>query len=123
LSGTRSRRKGKAGEREWAKHMGGKVVSRIGQGSPDVETPPLFIAGLALWETKRLEELPAWLVDWQEQTIAEGADALAFRPDRGEWWLLIPASRLIRQPKASVNGAVGGIPPSSSARNGAGSNG
>ena len=120
MPGTRSRRKGKAGEREWAKFTDGKVVSRIGQGSPDVETPPLCVVGLRLWETKRLEELPIWLQEWQEQTIAEGADGLAFRQDRGEWWVLIPAARLSR---GSATGAAGGIPPSSSARNGAGSNG
>jgi hypothetical protein len=29
-----------------------------------------------------------------EQTINEGADALAFREDGGEWWVLMPADRL-----------------------------
>ena len=120
MPGTRSRRKGKAGEREWAKFTDGKVVSRIGQGSPDVETSPLYVVGLRLWETKRLEELPIWLQEWQEQTIAEGADGLAFRQDRGEWWVLIPAASLSR---GSATGAAGGIPLGSSARNGAGSNG
>jgi len=84
------RRKGSAGEREWAALLrelgidarrvplsgaapgwGGDVVSML----PGV--------GRVVWQVKRRRALPAWLE-------ASKADAVALRADRGEWYVLLP---------------------------------
>lgn len=89
-----SRRKGFRGEHEWATKVGGSKISRTGYDGPDVESPPMSVDGLVLWEVKRVKALPKWLDGWLVQARAEGADALAFRQDRDEWWVLVPAHRL-----------------------------
>jgi len=84
------RRKGSAGEREWAALLrelgidarrvplsgaapgwGGDVVSML----PGV--------GRVVWQVKRRKALPTWVG-------ADKADAVALRADRGEWYVLLP---------------------------------
>jgi hypothetical protein len=94
---TNSRRKGARGEHAWAKHMNGRKISRTGHIGPDVHTPPYRAAGLEVWEVKVRDTLPAWLEEWMEQTVRQDADALAFKRNRGDWWVLVPADRLERE--------------------------
>ena len=89
MSGNRSRVKGRRGEQEWARETGG-VRRRIGVPGHDVTSPPWTRFGVTDWEVKRVERLPAVLRGWLEQTVGEGAEALAFREDRGGWWVCIP---------------------------------
>lgn len=96
----KSRVKGQRGQNEWAKFVGGTVLARAGYDGADVESPPMVIRDLTLWEVKRRKALPQWLRDWMYQAEMQvvgttAAIALAFREDHGEWWLLIPASELL----------------------------
>lgn len=91
----RSSSKGHRGEHAWAKVLEGKKISRRGYEGPDVESPEQTISGLTLWEVKVRASLPVWLEDWMDQTKREGAHALAVRRNRGEWWVLVPASSLV----------------------------
>lgn len=93
---TNSRRKGARGEHAWAKLMAGRKISRTGYDGPDVQTPPYKATGLEVWEVKVRETLPAWLEGWLEQTVGQGADGLAFKRNRGDWWVIVPADRLER---------------------------
>lgn len=88
--GKKSRDKGRRGELEWAKKRGGKRISRIGLDGPDVQTPPYQPEPAVLWEVKRPGSLPVWLKDYLDQMEREGADALAFREDRGTWYTIHP---------------------------------
>jgi hypothetical protein len=92
--GAHSRRKGRRGELEWAKYVGGDRANDEGLAGLDVESPPVGIVPIERWEVKRPGKVSASLRAWMEQTINEGADALAFREDGGEWWVLMPADRL-----------------------------
>lgn len=97
MTGT-SRRKGVAGEREWATRVGGSKVSRTGYAGWDVDSPPVWLAGpLRKWEVKRRGTLPAMLTAWMAQCEDEDADAVAFRGDWGAWWVLIPAIRFVAE--------------------------
>lgn len=92
---SKSSRKGARREREWADKWNGHKVSRLGYEGPDVVTPSLNLTEpLRVWEVKSKEALPKWLVDWLEQVDREGADALAFRQNRGDWYVIIRADRL-----------------------------
>ena len=88
-----SRDKGRRGEREFAKLFDGVRISEPGRPGPDVRTPPLVLAeALEVFEVKWSNR---WrLREWLKQAEREGADAIAFREDRGPWYVLFPASRL-----------------------------
>jgi hypothetical protein len=84
------RRKGSAGEREWTAYLRslGIQARRVplsgaapGYGG-DVDS---LIPGLGrvVWQVKRRRSFPDWLG-------IEGADAVAFRADRGRWYVLLP---------------------------------
>lgn len=91
---TNSRRKGARGEHEWAQQLpGGAKISRTGYEGPDVSSLPLKVSGLTVWEVKRRAALPGWLQEWQTQALREHA-AIAFREDRGDWWVMVPAEWL-----------------------------
>lgn len=90
MSGKKSRNKGRRGELELAEILDGERISRIGLDGPDVKTPPYQPDPVTLWEVKRVAKLPASVRDWIEQMKREGADAIAFREDRGEWFTIHP---------------------------------
>ena len=92
----RSNAKGTRGELSWAERVNGKKLSRRGYEGADVASPPWTIEPMSIWEVKLRAEFPGWLEDWMTQVIAEGAHGLAMRRNYGEWWLLIPASRLVK---------------------------
>lgn len=92
----KSRRKGQKGQLEWAKYIDGTVIARTGYEGPDVLGPGHAVSNLRIWEVKRRAEFPKWLLSWFSQTTSEGADAIAFRVDRNDWWIAVPASRLER---------------------------
>jgi hypothetical protein len=96
--GAHSRNKGRRGELEWAKYVGGDRVNDEGLPGPDVESKPLGIfPPLALWDSKRPGKLPKWLSEeWMQKALNDGCDAVAFREDGGKWWVLMPAERLDR---------------------------
>lgn len=91
----RSNPKGARGEKEWAAYVSGVKVSRRGYEGPDVESPPARVGPLTVWEVKLRKTLPAWLEDWMAQVQQHDAHAVAFRRNRGEWWILAPASLLV----------------------------
>ena len=92
-----SRNKGRRGELEWAKYVGGERDNDEGLPGIDVEGPPLGIhPPLEKWEVKRLKEFPKWLQEWHDQAEREGADAIAYRVDGGPWWIAMKAERLDR---------------------------
>lgn len=76
--------------------MGGKKHSRKGYEGPDVVSPPMKVAKtFEYWEVKSTEALPNWLVGddgWIGQMHREGADAVVFRQNRKQWYLLTPIS-------------------------------
>lgn len=90
---SKSSRKGNYRENQWAKFIGGKKLSRLGYEGPDVESKPLHLMKpLRLWEVKSREAMPEWLVGtegWIGQMKREGADALIFRQNRGNWYMLV----------------------------------
>jgi hypothetical protein len=95
--GAHSRNKGRRGELEWAKYVGGDRDNDEGLGGHDVVSKPLGIfPGLVKWEVKRPGKLLAGVRVWMDQCEREGADAVAFREDGGKWWVLMPAERLDR---------------------------
>lgn len=91
-----STRKGNRRENEWATLIGGKKLSRLGYEGPDVQSDPLqIVKSFELWEIKSKEAMPEWLVGdkgWIGQMHREGADAIVFRQNRGQWYLLTPIS-------------------------------
>lgn len=102
---SKSSRKGDLRENEFATLIGGKKISRKGYEGPDVESPPLrFGRTFSLWEVKSKEDLPAWLAGpegWLGQMKREGADAVVFRQNRGEWYAIIPLAPLVASQTAA----------------------
>lgn len=99
---SKSSRKGDRREKEWADLWDGTKISRKGYQGPDVITPPLHINKLAKWEVKSAENLPLWFIGvnkdgdegWITQMEREGADALAFRQNYGDWYIIVRADKL-----------------------------
>jgi hypothetical protein len=90
-----SRSKGYRLERQFADKLGGKRIARSGYPGPDVKTPPQILdQPITTWEIKGLAGLPKWLLNWQEQMVREGADAIAFRQDNDRWWVMFPLAKL-----------------------------
>ena len=88
--GKKSRNKGRQGENEWAKKLGGKRISQIGLEGPDVLTPPYQPKPVKIWEVKRIAKMPALLRDWFIQMERDGSEAVAFRADRDSWYTIHP---------------------------------
>ena len=87
-----SRAKGRRAELEFAKRFDGRRISENGLPGPDVETPPL-LARLKTFEVKHAER---WRIEeWMQQARAEGADGVAFRRNRGPWYVVIEADSLV----------------------------
>lgn len=90
---SKSSRKGAYRERQWAKFVNGEKMSRLGYEGPDVKSKPLHLMKpLMSWEVKSREALPDWLVGtegWLGQMKREGADALVFRQNRGNWYMIV----------------------------------
>lgn len=90
---SKSSRKGALRENEWARKVGGEKVSRLGYEGPDVESPPKVLnRKLRKWEVKSKEDLPDWFAGpdgWIGQMRREGADAIVFRRNRDNWFLLV----------------------------------
>lgn len=99
-----SRSKGQRGEREWIKFLLARfpeftglikrgLQSRGGGAEvPDVEGFPEYH-----WEVKRVERLNVW--EAQAQAVRDAPDgkipALAYRRNRGEWWVSFPAAHAL----------------------------
>lgn len=94
LTLSKSSRKGDRREHEWAHVVGGEKLSRKGYEGPDVKSDPLELRKVfEYWEVKSTEDLPLWLVGdegWIGQMHREGADAVVFRQNRKQWYLLTP---------------------------------
>ena len=74
-------RKGRGGENEFARLIGGERISSIGKPGPDVE-------GLGLvWEVKRRRDGFRQLYGW---LAGDGVDALAVRSDHQQWLVVVP---------------------------------
>lgn len=91
MSGKKSKSKGRAGELEWAKLTGGERISRTGEPGPDVSHPPMIVGPITTAEVKRVAKMPAILRSWLAQAREEGADYVAFREDRGPWYVVMEA--------------------------------
>lgn len=88
MSGRRSKRKGSAAEREFAKLIGGKRVPLSGAMGGEYSGD---VIGLGIkWECKRRKESFKQLDKW-----LEGVDAVAFRADRDEWKVWMPLKTLL----------------------------
>lgn len=91
---SKSSRKGDRREHEWAFIVGGEKLSRKGYEGPDVKSDPMKIDKVfEYWEVKSKEAMPAWLVGpdgWIGQMQREGADAVVFRQNHKQWYLLTP---------------------------------
>ena len=97
MSGAHSRNKGRRGELEWAKYVGGRRCNDEGLPGHDVESDPLGIwPGISKWEVKRPGTMLVGLKNWIDQMEKEGSDAVAFREDNGRWYIIVPAERLDR---------------------------
>ena len=102
---TKQSQKGDRREHEWASIVGGEKISRKGYEGPDVRSEPLqMVKSFEHWEVKSTEALPNWLVGpegWLGQMEREGADAVVFRQNRKQWYLITPitAGELERHPK------------------------
>jgi len=97
-----SNRRGAYNERYLAdKLSGGKKVSERGKEGHDVESDPYrLVEPVTRWEAKYTKALPQWLRDWQEQALRQGSP-VAFREDRGEFWVMVPLAWL--QPMADLD--------------------
>jgi hypothetical protein len=91
MTGKKSRQKGRTGENDWAKKTGGERISEAGMPGPDVKTPGLWFGPHYLAEVKRPAKIVGQLREYIEQMEGEGADHLAFREDRGEWYVVLKA--------------------------------
>ena len=83
MSGAAGRRKGKGGEREFARIIGGHIISRTGESGPDVQDPQGHP-----WEVKRVKNRYKILYDNLAQS--PGVERLAVRNDRQKWLVTIP---------------------------------
>jgi len=86
------RKKGSAGEREWAsllRELGIDArrvpLSGAAPGWAGDVVSVIHGVGKVVWQVKRRKALPAWLG-------ADGVDAVALRADRGQWYVLLPLS-------------------------------
>lgn len=82
-----SRAKGRRGELDYIRRWGGARISKLGEAGPDVVD-----AWGNVVEIKRLVRLPVALRKWLTQAADEGAHLVAFREDKGEWYVLMTAS-------------------------------
>lgn len=85
MAGKHSRNKGREGENQFAKLVGGRRISKIGLGGPDV----LDEAGNT-YEVKWHGTGLAKVYDALEQAAREGADFVAMRSDHKDWFVAVP---------------------------------
>lgn len=90
--GKASRNKGKRGELEFAKLIGGKRVPL--SGAQDGFEGDVLGIGLK-WEVKRRKDGFKTLYKWLENE-REKPDALAIRADRKPWLVVIPLERFLK---------------------------
>lgn len=88
MSGSKSRRKGRYGELEFAKLVGGKRISEVGLPGPDV----LDEHGNA-YEIKRPKAGLMAIYDALAQAERESADYVAMRQDNMSWFVVVPLHR------------------------------
>lgn len=90
--GKKSRRKGRYGELEFAKLVGGKRISEVGLPGPDV----IDEKGNT-YEVKRPKAGLAAVYSALDQAEAESADYLAMRQDYKPWFVVVPFDTWIRE--------------------------
>lgn len=83
-----NRRRGRNAENEFTNTYGKKRISEAGVAGPDV----LDKRG-NLVEVKRIKAMPKLLQSWINQARTEGADLIAFRANRGRWYIIIEADQ------------------------------
>lgn len=88
--GKKSQRKGKSGEYEFARLVGGIKVSRPRKRGIDVVGIRRMWFVVRTWEVKRIKSGVKRVYDWVKQARDEGADAVVFRADGEEWLIVMP---------------------------------
>lgn len=88
-----NRRRGRVAENEFAERYFGRRVSRTGEAGPDViDVYRDYV------EVKRVKQLPASLKSWLTQAHTEGAAVVAFRENRGPWYVILAADEYYEAP-------------------------
>lgn len=85
MGGKKSRDKGRKGENEFAKLVGGERISKIGLGGPDVRDKYGNV-----YEVKRPQAGLSQVYAAIAQANAESAAYVAMRSDNKEWFIVIP---------------------------------
>ncbi len=88
MPGKSSRRKGYSGEIEFAKLVGGVRVPLSGAAGGEFAGDVIALG--MRWQVKRLRAGFPRIQRWLEQD-----DALAWRPDRGKWYVAMPLERFL----------------------------
>ena len=85
-----NRRRGRIAENEWAEICRGHRISRTGEAGSDV------VDGFGRnWEVKRIKSLPTRIADWLSQSARQKDYGVAFRADRGKWYVIIEADKFL----------------------------
>lgn len=87
-----NRSRGRRGENEFAERYDGKRISRTGEPGSDVLGPKG-----RTWEVKRIKALPVRIKAWLTQAQEQGDYGVAFREDRGKWYVIIEASEYFNE--------------------------
>lgn len=83
-----NRRRGRDGELEWAKYIGGDRISRLGEAGSDV-----LDRNGGTWEVKRIKKWPARIYQFILQAATQGDLGVAIRANYGKWYVLIDADK------------------------------
>lgn len=83
-----NRTRGRNGENEFAAlpYVNGRRISRTGEPGSDV----MDDRGRT-WEVKRIKKNWTRLQEWLDQAEGQGDAGVAFRADRGKWYVIIEA--------------------------------
>ena len=85
-----NRSRGRRGEIEYAKFIGGQRISRTGESGSDVKD-----GKGRTWEVKRIKTLPKRISAWLIQASYQSDFGVAFREDRGKWYVIIEAKKFL----------------------------
>lgn len=87
-----NRRRGRLGENEFAEFVGGERISRTGEPGSDVRD-----SQGRTWEVKRIKQLWKRLERWLDQAKDQGDYGVAFRANRGKWYVIVEAEKFFNE--------------------------
>lgn len=94
-----NRSRGRRGELEAARVLGGERISRTGEEGSDITDAWGFT-----WEVKRIKAWTRRIRDWYEQADRQGDFGVIVREDRGRWYVIIEADKYMEEKRGRIDG-------------------